>query len=65
MIATISIDDELLAKARQFVGAAETSALVEQELRTFVQIEAARCLARAGGSLSDAHAPRDVVPDTP
>ncbi|WP_354111938.1 type II toxin-antitoxin system VapB family antitoxin [Bradyrhizobium sp. S3.12.5] len=28
MIATISIDDELFAQARQFVGVAETSAVV-------------------------------------
>lgn len=57
MIATISIDDELFAKARQFVGVAETSAVVEQALRAFVQMEAARRLARAGGTQPDAHAP--------
>lgn len=57
MIATISIDDELFAKACQFVGVAETAAVVEQALRAFVQMEAARRLARAGGTQSDAHAP--------
>lgn len=56
MIATISIDDELFAKARQFVGVAEISAVVEQALRAFVQMEAARRLARTGGTQSDAHA---------
>lgn len=56
MIATISIDDELFAKARRFVGAAETSTVVEAALRAFVERESARRLARAGGTLSDAYA---------
>jgi Arc/MetJ family transcription regulator len=58
MIATISIDDKLFAKARQFAGVAETSAVVEEALRAFVQREAARRLARAGGTVPDVHAPR-------
>ncbi|MET4044196.1 MULTISPECIES: type II toxin-antitoxin system VapB family antitoxin [unclassified Bradyrhizobium] len=57
MIATISIDDELFAKARQFTGLGESSAVIEQVLRAFVQMEARRRLARAGGTQSDAHAP--------
>jgi Arc/MetJ family transcription regulator len=56
MIATISIDDELFAKARQFAGVAEVSAVVDLALKTFVQMEAARRLVRAGGTQSDAHA---------
>jgi Arc/MetJ family transcription regulator len=58
MIATISIDDELFAKARQFASAAEASVVVEEALRAFVQREAALRLARAGGTESDARAPR-------
>lgn len=58
MIATIAIEDDLFAKARQFAGVAETSAVVEKALRAFVQREAARRLARAGGTQPDAQASR-------
>lgn len=57
MIATISIDDELFTKACQFVGTSETSAVVEHAFKAFVQVEAAGRLARASGTLPDAHAP--------
>ncbi|WP_082078712.1 type II toxin-antitoxin system VapB family antitoxin [Bradyrhizobium sp. LTSP849] len=57
MIATVSIDDELFAKAQQFAGVAETSAIVDEALRSFVQRETARRLAGAGGTRIDAHVP--------
>ncbi|UVO53308.1 type II toxin-antitoxin system VapB family antitoxin [Sphingomonas sp. SUN039] len=50
MRTTIKIDDELLADAREFSGIDETSALVRHALKTVVQLEAGRRLARLGGS---------------
>ena len=57
MRATISIDDELLAKARHFARTADASAVVAEALKAFVEREAARRLIRAGGTQPDAKAP--------
>jgi Arc/MetJ family transcription regulator len=57
MKATIAIDDELLAKARRYAGVTETSAVVREALEAFVQREAARRLARLGGTEPDAKMP--------
>jgi Arc/MetJ family transcription regulator len=57
MKATIAIDDELLAKAQQYAGVTETSAVVAEALKAFVEREAARRLARLGGTQPDAKAP--------
>ncbi|WP_426420962.1 type II toxin-antitoxin system VapB family antitoxin [Bradyrhizobium genosp. A] len=62
MIATISINDELFAKVRQFVGVAETSAVVEQALRAFVQRPHAVLRAPEGSSLMPVRR-HDAVPD--
>lgn len=50
MRTTIKIDDELLADAREFSGIDETNALVRHALKTVVQLESSRRLARLGGS---------------
>jgi Arc/MetJ family transcription regulator len=50
MRTTVTLDDELLSQARTFTGIQENSALIQQALRTLVQREAARRLARLGGS---------------
>jgi len=50
MRTTIAIDDELLAQAQAFTGLTERSALVREGLRALIQREAARRLARLGGS---------------
>ena len=50
MRTTLALDDELLAKAQEYTGVKEKSALVNQALQTLVQIEAGRRLARLGGS---------------
>ena len=50
MRTTISIDDELLADAQEYTGIKEKSALVREGLKALVQREAARRLARLGGS---------------
>jgi Arc/MetJ family transcription regulator len=58
MRTTITLDDELLAKARQYTGVQETAALVRLALTTLVQLEAGRRLAALGGSDPDIQAVR-------
>jgi Arc/MetJ family transcription regulator len=50
---TLSLDDELLAKAQAYTGIREKSALVREALKALVEREAARRLARLGGSEPD------------
>ena len=57
MRTTIAIDDELFAKAQEFAGVTEKSAVVREALKAFVEREAARRLARMGGAQADAKAP--------
>lgn len=47
---TITLDDELIAKAQAYTGLKEKSALVREALKALVQREAARRLANLGGS---------------
>ena len=53
MRTTLALDDELLAKAEFYTGLREKSALVRAALKTLVEREAARRLARLGGSEPD------------
>lgn len=53
MRTTLTLDDELLAKAADFTGIREKSALVRAALKALVEREAARRLARLGGSEPD------------
>jgi Arc/MetJ family transcription regulator len=57
MRTTIAIDDELFAKAQEFAGVSEKSAVVREALKAFVEREAARRLARMGGTEPKAKAP--------
>ena len=50
MRTTVSLDDELLAKAQEYTGVREKSALLHEALKALVEREAARRLARLGGS---------------
>lgn len=50
MRTTITLDDELLAKAHEMTGVAERSTLIHNGLRLLIQREAARRLALLGGS---------------
>ena len=50
MRTTITLDDELVAAAREYTGIMEKSALVRAALEALVQREAARRLAKMGGS---------------
>jgi Arc/MetJ family transcription regulator len=56
MRTTIAIDDELFAKAQKYTGLKEKSALVREALKALVEREAARRLARLGGTQPDAKA---------
>jgi Arc/MetJ family transcription regulator len=50
MRTTIALDDELVAKAQDFTGLTEKSALIREALKALIEREAARRLARLGGS---------------
>jgi Arc/MetJ family transcription regulator len=50
MRTTITIDDELLADAKEFSGINETSAVIRKALTFLVQHEAAQRLILLGGS---------------
>ena len=50
MRTTVTLDDGLLKDAQEYTGLKEKSALVNAGLRALVQREAARRLARLGGS---------------
>jgi Arc/MetJ family transcription regulator len=55
---TLTLDDELLARAQAFTGEKNKSALLQKALKALIEREAARCLARLGGSQSRLTAPR-------
>jgi Arc/MetJ family transcription regulator len=50
MRTTVTIDDELLETAAEYSGVHERSALIKLALTTLIEREAARRLARLGGT---------------
>jgi Arc/MetJ family transcription regulator len=50
MRTTLALDDDLVAKAQQFTGLKEKSALVREALSALIERESARRLARLGGT---------------
>ena len=50
MRTTVTIDDELLAKAAELTGITENAALLRQGLQALIRIESARRLAALGGT---------------
>jgi Arc/MetJ family transcription regulator len=50
MRTTLALDDELLAQAQEYTGLREKTAIVHEALKALVQREAARRLARLGGT---------------
>ena len=56
MRTTITIDDELLARAMEYTGVKERATLIRMALESLVAREAGRRLARLGGSDPDAWA---------
>jgi len=57
MRTTLAIDDGLLAEAQEYTGIKEKSALINQALKALIEREAARRLARLGGSSPRLKAP--------
>jgi Arc/MetJ family transcription regulator len=55
---TLTLDDELLAQAQAYTGEKDRSVLVQKALKALIEREAARRLARLGGSQSRLTAPR-------
>ncbi len=53
MRTTVTLDDDLIARAQKYTGIQETSALIRAALEALVQREAARRLARLGGTQPD------------
>ncbi|MBK6510692.1 MAG: type II toxin-antitoxin system VapB family antitoxin [Haliea sp.] len=50
MRTTVTVDDELIAKAAELTGVTEKSALLRESLKALIERESARRLARLGGS---------------
>jgi Arc/MetJ family transcription regulator len=50
MRTTLTIDDELLAKAMELTGVREKSVLMREGLEALIERESARRLSRLGGS---------------
>ena len=50
MRTTITLDDDLLAKAQSFSGLTEKTAVVREALKALIERESARRLARLGAS---------------
>jgi Arc/MetJ family transcription regulator len=58
MRTTINLDDDLIAEAQRLTGITERTALVHEGLRLLIEREAARRLAKLGGTSPDMEAPR-------
>jgi Arc/MetJ family transcription regulator len=54
---TLNIDDALLARAREYTGETEKTALVRMGLEALIQREAARRLAALGGAMPSLRVP--------
>lgn len=50
MRATIALDDNLVTTAQEFTGLRERSALIREALKALIEREAARRLAKVGGT---------------
>jgi Arc/MetJ family transcription regulator len=57
MRTTLALDDELVAKAQAFTGVKEKSSLVREALKSLIERESARRLARLGGTESKLKVP--------
>ena len=63
MRTTVTLDDDLVRSARELTGLNETSALIRAGLTALVEREAARRLARLGGTAPDFVAGRRRRPE--
>ena len=51
---TVTIDDDLVARAQELTGVKERSVLLREGLETLIRVESARRLAALGGTEPDA-----------
>ncbi len=65
MRTTVTLDDDLLARASEALGITERSVLLHEGLKLIVQREAARRLAALGGSAPDLRLPPRRRPPAP
>ena len=67
MRTTITLDDDLLARASMLTGITDRTPLIRESLKAIIARESARRLALLGGSMPDFEVPPrrrpDVVPD--
>ncbi|MBA8899306.1 MULTISPECIES: type II toxin-antitoxin system VapB family antitoxin [unclassified Phyllobacterium] len=65
MRTTLALDDDLVAKAQEYTGLREKSALMRAALKALINIESARRLALLGGSEPDLNTipRRQITPD--
>ena len=64
MRTTINIDDELLARAREYTGIQEKTALVREALKSLIAFEAGKRLIALGGTMKGLeHIPRRRMPE--
>ena len=56
MRTTVTLDDEVVAKAAELAGTSETGVLVRRGLETLIRVESARRLAALGGTDTNATA---------
>jgi Arc/MetJ family transcription regulator len=61
---TLTLDDELIAKARAATGLRKNSTLIQRALKLLVERESARRLARPGGSEPELRTPPRRRPST-
>ena len=54
MRTTITLDDDLVARAQELTGRSEVSAIVRMSMELLVQLETGRRLAQLGGTDPDA-----------
>ncbi|MGK6317507.1 type II toxin-antitoxin system VapB family antitoxin [Neorhizobium sp. DT-125] len=57
MRTTVTLDDELIARAEEVTGITEKSVLLKKALTLLIQHEAAQRLIKLGGSAPDLEAP--------
>jgi Arc/MetJ family transcription regulator len=50
MRTTVTLDDEVVARAAELAGIKETSALVREAMETLIRLESAKRLAALGGT---------------
>ncbi len=53
MRTTVTLDDELMAKAAEYTGLTERSAIIREALKALLHREASRRLAAMGGTMPD------------